>query len=194
LLGMFHLLPLLKGWEYKVHIATRSAVVRGADPVEVLAINESGWLIAISLFSDDAYGRLIINFQGADLQTRSQNFDAETGRVVGSFAQDPASWVQKYFRPNPNSTAGVYFSVGFSGGFQGSIWPYVPTVTMKLYLPNESTQSSAYIYALALTIAITDKKAFIHSLRRVLDANASLKIDSALLTIGPAQFEEAKEK
>jgi len=191
---MFHLLPLLKGWEYKVHIATRSAVVRGADPVEVLAINETGWLLEIYLISDDAYGSLLIDFQGADLQTRSQNFDAESGKVLGGFAQDPASWVQKYFRPNPNSTAGAYMTVGFSGGCQGSVWPYVPTVKMKLYLPNESTQSSAYIYGLAVTIAITDKKAFMQSLRRVLDANASLKIDPALMTIGPAQLQEVKEK
>jgi len=190
---MFHLLPLLKGWEYKIHIATRSAVVRGADPVEVLAINEVGWLLQIALLSDDAYGRLIIDFQGADLQTRSVNYDAESARTVSAFAQDPSGWIQKYFRPNPNSTAGIYVAAAFSGGCQGSPWPYVPTVKMKLYLPSESTQSSAYIYAGAVTIAITDKKAFIESLRRVLGANASLKIDPALLTIGPAQFAEAKE-
>jgi hypothetical protein len=65
---------------------------------------------------------------------------------------------------------------------------------MKLYLPNESTQSSAYIYAYAITIAITDKKAFIQSLRRVLDPKASLEIDPALLTIGPAQLAEAKKQ
>jgi len=190
---MFHLLSLLKGWEYKVHIATRSAVARGGDPVEVLAINEVGWLMAIVVLSDDAYGRLIIDFQGADLQTRSISCDAESGRVWGSFVQDPSGWTTKYFRPNPNSTAGLYVAASFTGGYQGSILPYVPTVKMKLYLPNESTQSSAYIYAYAITIAITDKKAFIQSLRRVLDANASLKIDPALLTIGPAQLKEAKE-
>ena len=191
---MFHLLPLLKGWEYKVHIATRSAVVRGADPEEVLAINEVGWLLNIYLLSDDAYGRLTIDYQGADLQTRSVDIDAESGRALGAFAQDPSGWVQKYFRPNPNSTAGVYVSVVFTGGYQGSAWPYVPTIKMKLRLPNESTQSSAYIFGEAVTIAITDKRAFIQSLRRVLDANASLKIDPALMTIGPAQLQEVKEK
>jgi len=192
---MFHLLPYLKGWEYKIHTAVRSAVVRGANPVEVLAIDETGWLITIAVLSDDAYGTLRIAYQGADLQTQEISTYAEYGRVLGSFSQDPGGWVQKYFRPNPNSTAGAYYSIQFSGGFQGSVWPYVPTIRMKLYLPNESTQSSAYIYGFAVTIAITDKKAFLQSLRRVLDANASLKIDPALLATGPAQFEkEAKEK
>jgi len=192
LLGIFNLLPILKGWEYKTHIAHRTSVIRGADPIKVLSIDESGWFITIFEFTDDAYGTLMIDYQGADLQTQSISIYPEAARVIGAICQDPGGWVQRYFRPNPNSTLGGYVFV-YTPGYQGSLFPYVPTLTVKLYLPPESTQSSAEVQGVAGVVAVTDKKAFIRSLRRVLDANASLRIDPALLAIGPTPFAEAKE-
>jgi len=191
---MFHLLPLLKGWEYKPHVAYRANVLRGATPIEVLRIDETGWLLSITEITNDAYGTVIIDFQGADLQTLPFTIYPEAPHVLGAFAQDPSGWLQKYFRPNPNSTAGLYLTIAFTGGYQGSVFPYVPSVVVKLYLPRESTQPSAAIQGAAGVIAITDKKAFIRSLRRVLDAKASLKIDPALLALGPAQFEKEVEE
>ena len=188
---MFHLLPILKGWEYKVHDFSR-ALQRGGDPVE-LAISERGWLIQAVVLSDDCYGTLDIDWQGADLQTLSWTWNAEIFRLLGAVAQDPAGWIQRYFRPDPNSTLGYYMIVAFSGGYQGSTFPYIPTIKMKLRLTGDSTQASATVRAVATVIAITDMKLFIQSLRRVLDAKASLKIDPALLALGPAQFAEAKE-
>jgi hypothetical protein len=191
---MFHLLPILKGWEYKGHIAYRTNVIRGAAPIEVLRIDETGWLFQILEMTNDAYGQVMLDFQGAGLQTRSATIYPEAFRAVRSFAPDPGGYLQMYFRPNPNSTAGAYFVVALGSGFQGSLLPYVPSVVVKLYLPNESTQASAFIEGDAGVVAITDKKLFIQSLRRVLDPKASLKIDPALLAIGPAQFEkEVKE-
>ena len=108
-------------------------------------------------------------------------------------AQDPGGWVQRYFRPDPNSTFGIYMTAAFTGGYQGSTFPYLPTIKMRLRLTEDSTQVSTTVRALATVIAITDMKLFIQSLRRVLDAKASLKIDPALLALGPAQFAEAKE-
>jgi len=75
-------------------------------------------------------------------------------------------------------------------GWYGSAFPYVPTVSAKMYLPLESTQTSAYIYGEAWTIPITDKKSFIASFRRILDPKASLTVDNALLAIGPSEFGE----
>ncbi len=193
MLGAFNLLSLLKGWTYKTHIAERSAVVRGADPIEILRISETGWLFGITELTDDAYGTLTIEYQSAELELGTFNVNPESGRAVGAWMQDPSGWTQKYLRPNPASTAGAYFVV-FSNGFQGFMFPYVPTVVVKLSLPKESTQESAYIYGAASVVAITDKKAFVHSLRRVLDAKASLKIDPALLVTGPAIFEKLKEE
>jgi len=62
-------------------------------------------------------------------------------------------------------------------------------VKVEIFLPETSTQTSATIRATANTIAITNKKLFIQSLRRILDANASLKIDPALLSVGPGEME-----
>ena len=145
------------------------------------------------MFTNDAYGTLIIEFQGADLETKVARIYPEVAKTLGTFTQDPAGWIQKYYRPNPNSTAGIYYMTGFSGGFQGAVFPYVPTVAVKLYLDERSTQESAYIRATAGVVAITNREAFIQSLRRVLWPFAPLKIDPALLTPGPAQFEEVEE-
>ena len=191
MLGMFHLLPLLKGWEYKTHDFSR-LVQRGGDPVE-LPISERGWLMQIVVVSYDCYGTLDIDWQGADLQIMSWTWNAETSRLLGALAQDPAGWVQRYFRPDPNSTFGLYNFALFTGGYQGSTFPYLPTIKMRLRLTGDSTQASTTVRAVATVIAITDMKLFIQSLRRVLDAKASLKIDPALLALGPAQFAEVKE-
>lgn len=189
MLGMFSLLPLLKGWDYKQHVAIR-AVNRGVDPIEVLRISETGWLVDIAISSYDVYGYAVIDYQGADLQTRGVTSIIEDAYTAGAFTQDPAGGMQRYFRPNPYSTAGIYVGVVFSGGYQGSAWPYAPTIVVKLGLLAESTQLSTTVAFSSTTIAITNKSLFIRSLRRVLDANASLKIDPALLSVGPIELAE----
>ncbi len=135
----------------------------------------------------------MVQFQGAELQSLDFNFYPEIFKNLGAFAQDPAGWIQKYFRPNPNSTAGVYVSAAVTMGFQGNTFPYIPSVVVKLHLPINSTQSTAYIRADAGVIAIVNKKAFIRSLRRLLDPKTSLKIDKQLMVIGPAPYTEVKE-
>ena len=189
MLGIFHLLPFLKGWEYKVHKLERT-VVRGASPIEY-PINETGWLMLLDLLTDDAYGTVSIEFQGADLETRTIIANVETGKALGGVMQDPSGWIQRYFRPNPYSTAGIFYGCIFSGGFQGTTLPYVPTVKMKIYLPEESTQASAYISAGAQTIAITDKKAFLISLRKMLGIKG--KLDLKMLALGPVPLVEEEE-
>jgi hypothetical protein len=191
---MFHLLPLLKGWEYKTHLLWKASVKRGAVPVEI-PISEIGWLLGISEITGDCYGTAEIEWQGADLQTLSLRVNPEALAQLGAFQQDPSSWVQLYRRPNPYSTAGLFVVVIFSGGFQGSTLPYVPTVKLRVSLPAESMQTEAFIELTTTNIAITDKKMFIQSLRRVLDANASLEIDKALEVIGRSEpFEEKAKK
>jgi len=143
--------------------------------------------------TNDAYGTVMVDFQGADLQTISFSMFPEAFRAVGAFTQDPAGWVQLYRRPDPFSTAGLYYAAQLTSGYQGSLFPFVPTIIVKLYLPTESTQASAYIQGGAFSIAITNRKTFIRSLRRLLDANASLKIDPALLTTGPEEFFEVNK-
>jgi hypothetical protein len=186
MLGMFHLLPLLKGWEYKKHVL--QADVRRGGSVE-LSISETGWLLLISELTNDCYGTVDVEWEGADLQTQTVSGNPESFAESAAFQQDPTGWIQLYRRPNPYSTAGIFLLVMFCG-FQGLTLPYVPTVKLRVRLPVESTQEVAFIKLGALTIAVTDMKAFIRSLRRVLDAKASLEIDPALFVVGPAQFKE----
>jgi hypothetical protein len=193
MLGQFSLLPLVKGWEYKVHTAERT-VVRGAQPIEVLTLNEMGDLLLLTLASNDAYGTVTVQFQGADLQPQTESGYAELYHALSGWTQDPCGWTQKYFRPNPNSTAGIYVTIIWSGGAEGSILSYVPTIRVKLSLGIQSTQHSCGVYFASLSLAITDKKLFITSLRRLLNADASLTIDPALLTVGPVEMRKEIEK
>lgn len=188
MLGMFHLLPFIKGWEYKTHRALRT-VVRGADPLEVVRLSETGWIFAITELTDDCYGQVIIEYQGAEMETKRGVFFPEGfWAAPRAFAQDPAGWVQRYYRPNPLSTAGIYYVGALSSGFQGSLFPYVPSIVVKLNLAEQSTQASASIAAAAAVVAITNRKAFLVSLRKILGIKG--KIDPKLLEPGPVALEE----
>jgi len=188
MLGMLNLLPLLKGWEYKKHELPSVTLIRGAEPTELL-LRERGWLLTIMFATNDCYATLKVAYQGATLEMHETEWNAELARSIGAVTQDPGGWVQRYFRPNPNSTAGIFYVVAFSGGFQGSTWPYVPTIKVSAYLPEDSTQESAVLSGIAGTIAITDLKAFIRSLRAVLGVK-DMKIDPALLVVGPAEVKK----
>jgi len=187
MLGQYNLLPILKGWEYKIHKIERTSVVRGANPIE-LRVNERGWLTGVVMVSTDCYATLRVKWQGADLQTQELAGNAEAGMILGGTVQDPAGWVQRYFRPDPASTAGIFVTVLYTGGFQGSAWPFIPTVIMEINLPSTSTQSSAYIRATSSTVAITNPKLFMISLRKALGIKG--KIDPELFSMGRVGFEE----
>ena len=139
--------------------------------------------------STDCYGAVSIDWQGANLETRTTRMYAELFRTIGSWQESAAGYCERYFRPNPNSTAGIYVSAATLGGSYGAPLPYVPTVKVSLYLTSSSTQSTALVDAAATAIAIVDKKLFIRSLRRLLDHKSSLKIDPALVAIGPEDLE-----
>jgi len=184
MLGQFNLLPLLKGWEYKTHVLNRTTVLRGAPPVP-LKLSEKGWLLSVQMATTDAYGTLNIAWQGAEAQLITQDYYPEVYHLVGAIESDPLGFVQLYFRPNPNSTAGLYSIVAGEMGFQASGLPYVPSVNISIRLPLESTQASASIYAQSFVIAILDEKAYLQSLRLALDAAADLGIAKELLETGP---------
>ena len=182
MLGMFNVLPFLKGWAYKRHKVERNNVIRGADPVEVFSKNETGLVYAMIAASDDCYGTLIAESQGADLQVKTDLIYPELFRSLGLTSQDPAGWVSVYRRNNPASTAGVYVGQT-TAGFQGSTFPYKPSIALRLYLPPESTQETAYIQGIADVVAITNIKAFIRSLRLVQEAKPDLYVNPDLLSV-----------
>jgi hypothetical protein len=192
MLGMFNLLPLMKGWDYKPNTWTRE-LTRG-QVLEVERVEDMGWLIGITLATDDCYGGCKIAFQGADLRsTDIANVYPQVGYGLGSFVQDPASWLQLYYRPNPQSSAGVYFVVMNSSGFQGSSLPYVPTTVIQLYLLPQSTQAKATVSVTAFRVVITDKKQFIRSLRAVMGMPTIQDIDPALLVAGTQEVTQKGE-
>lgn len=192
MLGMFNLLPLVKGWQYKTH-SYEKTVDRGGIS-QPWRIPEMGWILSVYFGSTDAYGTLRIEYQDADLETHSAEINAELVRAGGAVQQDPSGWVQRYFRPNPLSTSGYYLTVWFSAGYQGSAWPFVPTTTVSLILKPESTQQSAIISAIAATVAITNRELFVQSLRQVLNSEADIQVPKQLLSIGPIPLVQQPNK
>jgi len=193
MLGMFNLLPLLKGWQYKTHTSEKTlAPGQASDPWR---ISDVGWLLAVDFVSTDAYGQIGVAWQDADLQTHGGGFaSAEDLHILGGFIQDPGGWVQRYFRPNPYSTAGFFYTVGFTGRFQGSPLPFVPTTIVTLRLGSESTQQSASVAAQAFVIAVTNRKQFIRSLRQVLNSQADITIPEEILSLGPVELLQQPNK
>jgi len=197
--NIFSLLPLLKGWDYKVNNWTRK-VPRG-QTIEVERVEDMGVLHTLVLATDDCYGGFTLTGQGADLNTVIvANAYPKAAYDVGAFSQDPGGWIQRYYRPNPQSSAGAYFYPVITSGFQGSTFSYVPTVIVKLFLMSNSTQSEAIVSVSTLRIIITDKKQFIRSLRAVMGMPTIQDIDPALLVAGlqeitqEGKFDKPKEK
>lgn len=189
---MFSLLPLVKGWQYKLHTLNKD--LSPSESSAPFRTTDIGWLMSILLVSTDAYGTVRIQYQDAALETHEIELSAENMRLVGAVQQDPSGWVQRYFRPNPNSSAGYYVSVLNSGGTQGSAWPFVPTTSITLLLGSESTQQIASVYVYAYVTAITDKTAFIQSLRQTLNSQADIDIPEELLSIGPTVLQPQKNE
>jgi hypothetical protein len=191
MLGQFGLLPLLKGWEYKEHVISR-VIARGQSAE--LSIGEMGWILQVTLISNDSYGTLGFRYQGADLELHAVELNAEAALPFGAFTPDPSGYVSRYFRPNPYSTAGLFMLVWNLSGYFGAAFPYVPTVTARISLDTRSTQTEATVYGYAATIAITNKEDFLRSLRLALQSKADLGIDNALLSVGPAELGKSEKK
>jgi len=192
MLGMFSILPLCKGWDYKSTTWTRE-LTRGQF-LEVARIEDFGYLLFATVISNDSYGGFSLAFQGADLSLYSSGIvNAKNFYDYGAYEQDPSGFVQRYYQPNPQSTAGVYTSALTTMGFQGTAWPYVPTTILTMRLENASTQEKAMISVTFIRLIITDKKQFIRSLRAVMGMTTIQDIDPALLVAGTQEITQKGE-
>jgi hypothetical protein len=179
----------MKGWDYKATTWTRK-ITRG-QTIEVERVSETGYLWLLYLSTDDCYGGASIEMQGADLRSiTSSNVYPKATYDIGALMQDPSGWVQRYYRPNPQSSQGIYFVPALTLGFQGSTMPYVPTTIIRFFLKEESTQAEATVSLSVLRIILTDKKQFIKSIRALTGANIIQEIDTVLLSAGPADINQ----
>lgn len=160
---LFSILPLLEGWDYHPYEIPSTPVT--TTPKLLLEIEKKGWILAFSLLTDDAYATMRLRWKGAGNLWFVANYNAETAYLLGATQQDPAGWIQLYNRPIPALTNGAYLVVPFSGGFQGSPFPYTPPINVEGYLATGSTQTTANLSASALVIEIIDEREFKRSLR-----------------------------
>lgn len=197
--NIFSLLPLLKGWDYKLSTWTRT--LQRGQTIEVERTEEMGVLWFLALVTNDCYGGFNLSGQGADLSTLTiANVTSQNIYDSGAWAQDPGGWMQKYYRPNPQSSAGIFYAAVMTSGFQGATFPYVPTTIVRLFLTLGSTQTEAVVSVTAARTIITDKKQFIKSLRAVIGMPVIQNIDPALLVAGlqeitrKGEFDKTEEK
>ena len=189
MLGMYSVLPLLKGWEWRLYQGTYT--VKRGETVEITRVNETGLIIGAMLIADDCEASAVVNIQGAELRTETLEYSIEEYATVGLIESDPNGWVTRYLRPDPASTAG-YYVLEVVPGLYGAPLPFIPTMVLNVRLKAASTQSQATISAAVRAINIVNKVAFIQSLRRLQNPNSALDIDPALLVIGPAEFHKVK--
>lgn len=177
---MFHILPLLKGWDWKYHPYGPAVLQRGATPLEY-SIDERGLMLHIQMTGDDLYDRVDVEWKGSQLQPHSIFQRFVDFATFGAFAQDPTGWCQRFLQPNPYNSAGFYNALLFSGWGQGSTLPYLENTKVRLSLGGESNQLTSTLFVELVGIAILDVEVFIQSLRSVM-AIKDLKIDPNLLT------------
>jgi hypothetical protein len=134
---------------------------------KLFEISKSGWLLAVICLTDDAYCTLKLRWKGAGTREREIIFTPELGHDYGAFTQDPAGAVQKYYRPDPNSTAGIYVFSPFTGGFQGAPFSYIEPIKISAYLASGTTQEEAYLAGTIGVIEIFNEKLFEKSYEKI---------------------------
>jgi hypothetical protein len=176
---MFHVLPLLKAWEWNV----RWYNFAPTKELETSFVNRGvGWLMEIDLAMDDCFAEVEFNFKGSSksgLVTRNSVYPQYL--FCGStFQSGEMNSLTRYSRPSKTSSAGIYIIRMFTGISSGSTLPLLDKSLIKTRLLSGSTQSKCSITVGVITIDITDVEAFIKSIREV-QGTRNLHIDKALL-------------
>lgn len=193
MLGPWSLLPLLEGWDYHVYEIPVTPITKTRSKM-LQEINLKGWLLGFSFYTTDCYASMILRFKGAGQRWWEREYYTEGYYLIGAVQQDPAGWVQYYWRPFPASTAGLYLVVPFSGGYQGSPLPFIPKTQCEAYLRPESTQDEALITASAETIEIIDEVAFKRSLRQIMLGIPDLSQEGILPEEVSKKYAEERKK
>lgn len=187
MLGAFNILPLLKGWDYKDNVWTRT--IKRGQRIVVESVNDLGLFYSTVITTNDCYGGVKITGQGADLRsTTFGDIYPKLQHDAGLYMQDPNGYNPRYYRPNPQSSAGLYITVLSSSGAQGTFLPYIPATSVELFLLSSSTQEEATVSVYSVRVVITNRKQFIKSLRSVIGSQTITDIDPALLSDGPQEM------
>lgn len=172
MLSPLNLLPILEGWDYRLYDIPSTTIQKGA-PITIKEIEENkGWALTLGFVCDDSYASLIGRWKGPGGQWWDFEWYPELLNTLAANQQDPAGWLQYFNQPFPPLTIGAYVVVAFSGGFQGSAFPFVPKLHLESYLRDNSTQDSAEIAVTLLNIEIIDEASFRKSLARIIGPRA----------------------
>lgn len=160
------LLPLVEGWGYKRY-SWSGETRRGEERVMVEERKYPGLLINMSFRTNDAYCGVKSVFSGPRAVVLFE-CTPQTLYEYTMIPEFPTASTYLYSRPDPSSTAGDYFIVLFTSGFEGILIPFSPPLMLWGFLSKESTQASATMDFYALAIVITDREAYLRGLREVL--------------------------
>jgi hypothetical protein len=156
-LSLYNMLPFLEGWN-QLSFAKTETVEKGRYVV-VFSRAVKGWLLSLSLSSDDAYASLKLSYLGTTGVVIPHLF-LQLGETL---PPSMGSYILDYIRPSTLSTAGVYVTSIITSAYPFSV---KGLVRLELGLEADSTQATTAVIASFLAIEITDEKAFIRSYRR----------------------------
>ena len=163
LAGPFNVLNLIEGWDHRDY-PIPSTVVQKTRATPILEITKWGWLQSIVMVSNDSYGALRIRYKGAGGREISGTVFAEIAVLAGNWQVDSGGYVTRYYRPNPASSAGIYY-VSVISGLEGTPLPYREPVIVEGILMDDSTQNSALVSGSISVLEIRDLRLFLNSLK-----------------------------
>jgi hypothetical protein len=158
MLGMFSLLPFLRGWQYRTW-RLEGVVQKGLVPQEI-TISSDGWLNSIVIGATDAYATVIFTPQHLQ-QAPSISIYPEWPRQLGVVLPSSTGWLVRYYRPDDVRTFGSFTILI---GLESSNLPFVSPTKVQILLGDLSTEPSAFISCLAVGIELVDKSQFLNDL------------------------------
>lgn len=154
-------LPLIRGWRWKLQPVLQT--VRATQEILVYEPpppgKEIGWVVSITMLSNDAYLGLRLVFPGLD-----------TGYALpatgGPMAPLPSGmFMDWYWRPNPMRTIGEYQVYYVMSAYP---YPFQGPVKAYLSLRSGTTEPQATGRIVVWMIVIEDRNLFLKDLRKVL--------------------------
>jgi len=162
LLGNLSALPFAVRWQYRFY--TIEGIIPRGQAKEI-TVSTYGWMNQLYIITTDAYGTVAIT-PLTPQQSPTVTINPQIAKDTGDVIEDPSGWAMKYYRPNRQSTFGVYV-INVAMGFHGSPLPFIPPIKVQILLPENSTQASAQITAGASVIETTSKELFLKSLKEL---------------------------
>jgi len=156
-MNLYNMLPFLEGWRY-LNFKKTLTLNRGETRV-IFSQPVKGWLTSWDMITTDA----VSGIKGV-FQEFSFTIHPHYAFTLAAVLPPPNGiCIQTYIRPSILSTAGYYVLSIITTAYPISI---SGSLTLRFFIPEESTQDSATISTAFTAVEIIDEQKFIKSIER----------------------------